>query len=248
MLGAARRTGVLRWETFPRRHGIPLLHFDAKPRRDDILADYRDVLGSGCDPTKLGLDSPVVLRVLRNTPFAVAGRRFDSADLSALYTADGDWYAPSADDISLSKEDTDCVTRLKAHEDRVRSEHCVPANVQTALTTDPEVYAWHRAGALEPMWELSDSTPRMRDVCKSSTGPGNINLSVAIPASAGFTVSGAAAGDRSGESVSGAGDVNGYGIDDFICREELRGRRPGRYWARRPPPRFYRTLGTKKCT
>jgi hypothetical protein len=43
----------------------------------------------------------------------------------------------------------------------------------------------------------------------------DIDLS-ALSASDGFTVVGDAAGDRAGDSVSSAGDVNGDGIDDLI--------------------------------
>ncbi len=38
----------------------------------------------------------------------------------------------------------------------------------------------------------------------------------ALDGSNGFALNGGAAGDRSGFSVSGAGDVNGDGIDDLI--------------------------------
>ncbi|MGB0440481.1 MAG: hypothetical protein ACPGFC_10315, partial [Paracoccaceae bacterium] len=45
--------------------------------------------------------------------------------------------------------------------------------------------------------------------------PGDIDLS-AIPSGAGITILGRAAGDLAGFSVSGAGDINGDGLDDLI--------------------------------
>ena len=45
--------------------------------------------------------------------------------------------------------------------------------------------------------------------------PASMNLS-ALNGSNGFRLDGEAAGDNSGRSVSGAGDINGDGVDDLI--------------------------------
>ena len=49
-----------------------------------------------------------------------------------------------------------------------------------------------------------------------STGSGSIALSDIIAGNNGFVLNGASSGDGSGRSVSGAGDVNGDGLDDII--------------------------------
>ena len=50
---------------------------------------------------------------------------------------------------------------------------------------------------------------------KASGFAANLNLST-LDGSNGFKLSGVAAGDQSGSSVSAAGDVNGDGFDDLI--------------------------------
>ncbi|MXP27195.1 hypothetical protein GRI39_14340, partial [Altererythrobacter indicus] len=49
-----------------------------------------------------------------------------------------------------------------------------------------------------------------------ASGFGTINLNTGLSAADGFTITGAAAGDNLGYSVSSAGDVNGDGYDDLI--------------------------------
>ena len=49
-----------------------------------------------------------------------------------------------------------------------------------------------------------------------STGFGDINLEDSLRADVGFKIVGADRGDRNGDSVSSAGDVNGDGYDDLI--------------------------------
>ncbi len=54
--------------------------------------------------------------------------------------------------------------------------------------------------------------------CSAGRGVGSggvLELS-ALDGSNGFALNGINAGDRSGRSVSGAGDVNGDGVDDLI--------------------------------
>ncbi len=118
---------------------------EAKPSpvaRGPLQALYLELRNGGCDPS--GIDSPMVARALRNTPFALAGRPFQSSDLDALYRADGGWYHPRGDDADIVLDDKDqaCVDAIKAHEDVLRKQVCLDAETQAALTSDHELLLW----------------------------------------------------------------------------------------------------------
>ena len=71
----------------------------------------------------------------------------------------------------------------------------------------------HRALALAIAGALALG---MQSGAQSQSFPAAINLSNPDRGSTGFVLNGEAAGDRSGKSVSAAGDINGDGIDDLI--------------------------------
>lgn len=112
----------------------------------DLYVALRD---RGCDVETI--DSPVVTRVLRNTPFALAGRRFQTPELAALYTADG-WYAPTADTVTLGESDAACVAKLKAHEDRLRRSECLEPAAEAALLSAQGVFLWHARVGLSGLY------------------------------------------------------------------------------------------------
>jgi len=133
-----------------------------------LLADYDALVRAGCDPEAAGIHSPVVLRVLRNTPFARAGRRFKSADLDALYRADGDWYHPTTDDVALGDGDARCVEALRRHEARARTYHCLSPEAQAVLTADRDVYLWHRGGGVAPLHHFHPFSGEPWDACSAT--------------------------------------------------------------------------------
>jgi len=134
---------------------------DARSVRDT----YQKVVDTGCDPSEFV--SPAVVRVLRNTPFAIAGRPFTSTDLDALFRADGDWYAPKKGEVHLSETDSACVAKLKAHEDKLRSMHCVTGDAQAALTAAPDIWLWHYQHQFDK-WDITGKAPAKAslDACK----------------------------------------------------------------------------------
>ena len=109
--------------------------------KDDYLA-FRD---ADCEPAEQGVYSPVVLRVLRSTPWAMVGHDFEDEDLHALFGADGDWYRPQPGRlVRLPAEDVECVARIEAWEAHLRQMHCIENDSQAALTARIDVYRWHR--------------------------------------------------------------------------------------------------------
>ena len=91
-----------------------------------------------------GIHSPVVTRVLRNTAFAMAGRRFSSIELMALFNADGGWYQPVSDAVSLPRDQKNCVDALAKREAYLRSAHCFEDDGEAVITGNRALYLWHR--------------------------------------------------------------------------------------------------------
>jgi hypothetical protein len=143
------------------------------PASSPLLDDWGRLLEAGCDPDAAKLHSPVVLRVLRNTPFAQLGRPFTSQDLDALYRSDGDWYQPSADgEHTLSDDAAACVARLREREQEALGYHCMKEGAREALTRSLAVYLWHRGGGVadlhrfkpqQPGWSACDPAPGPED-------------------------------------------------------------------------------------
>lgn len=114
-----------------------------------IPAAYRALVDAGCDPERAGISTPIEARVLRNVPYAVAGRPFKSPELARLYASDGTWYQAGADGkIELTGADAACVATLKKHEDRLRKHAKLDAKVEAALTASPQIFHGLRALAI----------------------------------------------------------------------------------------------------
>jgi hypothetical protein len=103
------------------------------PAPDALPHLWNELFAGGCDPAALRLWTPVELRVARNTPHAIAGRRFRTPALAALFEADGDWYHPTADDLAIPLDQAACVDRLKQREDALRSEMPIEDAFETRL-------------------------------------------------------------------------------------------------------------------
>lgn len=125
---------------------------------DDLPGRYTAFRDAGCPVERLS--SPAATRALRNLPYAVAGRRFQSADLSSAFAGDGGWYAPSDSEPTLEEADAACTEALREREDQLRTVHCVDAESQAVLTTDPAVLAWHLDTDVSGLFgEPTDPTP-----------------------------------------------------------------------------------------
>jgi hypothetical protein len=117
----------------------------AEPPPPSIRAEYEQLVAGGCDPAAFGIATPIEARVLRNTPYAIAGQRFDSEALRAVYAADGDWYRPSARRVEIEARDARCVAALKRHEAVVRAQRPIDREVEEVLTREPAVF-WRLRG------------------------------------------------------------------------------------------------------
>ncbi len=91
------------------------------PPTSPILKDWQALLADKCDLAKHHVVTPLGARVLRNAPYAQQGYVFKSAELRALYSADGGWYVPKPEakpvfDAAVGQ----CIKALKAHEAALR--------------------------------------------------------------------------------------------------------------------------------
>ncbi|MBN2799724.1 MAG: YARHG domain-containing protein, partial [Deltaproteobacteria bacterium] len=104
---------------------------------------------------------PIVARVLRNAPFAQAGRTFSSPELTALYAADGGWYHPAGEGRSLSASDAACVAKLKRHEERLRRVVCVDPQSEAVITGHRDAWLWHHETGMTRMFGADPSAKRV---------------------------------------------------------------------------------------
>ncbi|MFT5683310.1 MAG: hypothetical protein ACI8RZ_004241 [Myxococcota bacterium] len=119
-----------------------------------VRAAYANLMRAGCNLDEVQVWTPLEARVLRNTPYAVAGYQFSSPELTALYASDGVWYQPVTKDVTLSAADTACVAKLKAHESELRRDFAFavpPADFEKRLATDAGVFV-----ALHSWSQLTD--------------------------------------------------------------------------------------------
>ncbi len=105
-----------------------------------IASEYDRLMAAGCQPERFDVATPIEARVLRNLPFARAGLRFASAELTALYSGDGGWYQPRDEADNLAADDRNCVERLRRHETRLREQLPIEAEVEAVLTADAGVF------------------------------------------------------------------------------------------------------------
>lgn len=100
-----------------------------------LRAHWSDVLKGGCNLEKSGVATPIDARVLRNTPFAIKGYAFKSADLSALFGSDGGWYkADPKSAPTFTGAEQACIDKLKKHEDALRKTVTIDAAFEARFT------------------------------------------------------------------------------------------------------------------
>ncbi len=123
-----------------------------------IRQAYESLLAT-CASGALPVWTPMEARILRNTPYAVAGLRFTDADLTAVFSADGGWYRPTTDTPRpLGEVDAACVAALAARERSLRSSWPVPADFEARMVRDHAVFIFLRqsgSSATSPYWKPS---------------------------------------------------------------------------------------------
>ena len=100
-----------------------------------LRAAYLELRDGGCEVERIG--SPIVARALRNVPYAMNGKIFESPELTYLYEHDGGWYRPRRTDADVAAEDRGCVRALGAQEKKLRKRAAVKPGIEAALTRDP---------------------------------------------------------------------------------------------------------------
>ncbi len=119
------------------------------PSKGKVRAAYEALMKAHCDLSKVSVGTPLEARILRNTPYAIAGRFFKSAALRALYANDGTWYRPRRHGAvaRLSKADAVCVSRLKRLERKLRKKLPISKSIERVLTWHPIVFLTLRQGS-----------------------------------------------------------------------------------------------------
>ncbi len=117
------------------------------PSKGKVLAEYELLMKTGCDLNKYSIGTPIETRVLRNIPFALAGYKFKSEELSALFLNDGDWYKPQEKALPhLSRKDARCVAKLKKLEWKLRKKLPIDKKIEQVITRHPAVFLSLRKG------------------------------------------------------------------------------------------------------
>lgn len=115
------------------------LMLTASAETGPVFHAYSELLASGCDLSQVQVWSTIEARVLRNTPYAMRGHVFKSPELTALYTADGNWYAPTGP-VTLDGDDAACVAKLAAREAELKTLFVAPTAFEKRLTADVQVF------------------------------------------------------------------------------------------------------------
>ena len=91
------------------------------PKKSPLLVNWNTIFQQGCDLKAAHVRTPIEARILRNLPYAARGYVFKSPELTALYAADGGWYAPNpAAKMTFTAQEGACIKALKAHEAELR--------------------------------------------------------------------------------------------------------------------------------
>lgn len=113
-----------------------------------ILAEYQKLRDGGCKVQEFNIYTPLEARVLRNVPFALAGRKLSSPDLHDLFQRDGDWYRPATTEgVTLSNADGSCVAKLHQREKQLRRSWKVSKAIEQVVTRHPTVFLSLRRNA-----------------------------------------------------------------------------------------------------
>lgn len=106
-----------------------------------VRRTWEQLLASGCDFARVPVWTPIEARVLRNTPYALAGLKFQDINLRLLYEQDGGWYKPTLDQPpALDATVSACVDKLKAREGELRKTMPLPAELEARMTRDHALF------------------------------------------------------------------------------------------------------------
>ena len=108
--------------------------------RAEVISLWNELVASGCRLRDAPDRMPLVLRTLRNTPFAGRGYRFKSPELRDFFTAakagcEQPWYDPRHESVALVGKELECATKLRKEEDRLRKAVPMPKAMEVFLLT-----------------------------------------------------------------------------------------------------------------
>ncbi|MCB9766317.1 MAG: YARHG domain-containing protein [Alphaproteobacteria bacterium] len=136
-----------------------------------IKQTWEGLLAKDCDLKAVGVWTPVEARILRNTPFAMAGYTFKDISLKFVFQDDGGWYTPTTTEApKLAADVSACVDKLKKHEDTLRRSIALPDELESRMTADHDLFVQLRA------WGGGQGTSPYRDPRTSQNEEGTWNL------------------------------------------------------------------------
>ncbi len=129
----------------PRTLVAPIPTFEPSEKGSGSLAAvrnaWRDLLGAGCDLERVHIWTVVEARVLKATPLAIGGKRFDDPALTAIFQSDGGWYSPLKEEVKLRADEEACIARLAAREEALRAASTLPPAAEDRLVADVGAFA-----------------------------------------------------------------------------------------------------------
>lgn len=114
----------------------PPASWTSQPCESEVVTLWRELVEGGCRLRKVEDRLPLVLRLLRNTPYAARGHRFEAKVLARFFTRAHEkcvWYRPTDAKVVLPKRELRCAQKLAKLERADKKKIDLPAPMEAFL-------------------------------------------------------------------------------------------------------------------